>query len=103
MYIPYNKKKLCLLVLLFSTYISSIQRIIYFLASQTVELWRYEDPVLGDCKIPTFNNPTHGKVLIPSDAIFIVDLEQKKVSVSAGGKAFDIGKTIAYLVSSPVA
>lgn len=70
------------------------------LATQTVQLWRYKDPVLGDLKIPVFNNHTHDKVLIPSDWIFKVDVDKKIVSVSNGKENYLIGNAITYIVES---
>lgn len=71
-----------------------------FLATQTIQLWRYKDPVLGDLKIPVFNNPTQDKVLIPSDWVFEVDVDKKIVSVTNGKEKYNIGNTITYIVVS---
>lgn len=70
------------------------------LATQTVQLWRYKDPVLGDVKLPVFNNPTQDKVLIPSDWIFQVDVEKNVVNVTDGKEKYSVGKTITYIVDS---
>lgn len=63
-----------------------------------MQLWRYKDPILGDCTMPVFNNPTQGKELIPTEAVFDVDVENGKVSVRSGGKSYDLGRTVTYLV-----
>jgi hypothetical protein len=39
-----------------------------------VQLWRFEDPVLGDRKIPIFQEPTKGKVLVEPGSRFKVDV-----------------------------
>lgn len=61
-------------------------------------MWRYEDPHFGDLKIPVFNEPTTGKVLIPGDAEFKVDLERNKVSIVTGKDACFMGHVVTYLV-----
>lgn len=72
----------------------------FFKGTQEIQLWRYKDPVLGDCKIPAFNNPTQDKVLISTDSIFEVDVEKNIVKVTDGKEKHDIGRTIAYIVST---
>lgn len=71
-----------------------------FADMQTIQLWRYKDPVLGDCKIPPFNNPTQDKVLIPSEAVFEVDVEKNIVRVVNGKDKYDVGRTVTYIVSN---
>lgn len=65
---------------------------------QSVQLWRYEDPHFGDLKIPVFNEPTAGKVLIPADAKFKVDLEGNKVSIVTENDSNFVGHVITYLI-----
>lgn len=77
-----------------------VVRTFFVLATQTVQLWRYKDPVLGDLKIPAFNNPTQDKVLIPSDWTFDVDVNKNIVNVVNGKEKYLIGKTITYIVES---
>ncbi|XP_063905873.1 leucine--tRNA ligase, cytoplasmic [Zophobas morio] len=66
---------------------------------QSVQLWRFEDPVLGDRKLPAFQQPTKDKVLIEPDSIFKVDVQDKKVSIVSGSKVFDIGRSVSYLLN----
>ncbi|XP_060530694.1 leucine--tRNA ligase, cytoplasmic [Cylas formicarius] len=64
-----------------------------------VQLWRFEDPVLGEVTMPLFNEPTKGKVLLAKDSTFKVDSDQLKVYVaSKGNKSFEIGKQLTYLL-----
>ncbi|RZC35227.1 leucine--tRNA ligase, cytoplasmic, partial [Asbolus verrucosus] len=65
----------------------------------SVQLWRFEDPILGDRKIPIFQEPTKDKVLIDSDSIFKICLEKKKVTVVSGSKVSEIGRSLIYLVN----
>lgn len=50
--------------------------------------------------MPVFNNPTHDKVLIPSDWTFQVDVEKNIVNVSNGKEMYLIGNAITYIVES---
>lgn len=68
-------------------------------ATQTVQLWRYKDP-LGDLKIPVFKSPTSDKVLIPSHWSFEVDIDRKVVNVSNGKEKHNIGSAITYIVEN---
>jgi leucyl-tRNA synthetase len=65
---------------------------------QSVQLWRFEDPVLGDRKIPIFQEPTKGKVLVEPGSRFKVDVAGKKVSVVTGSKVLELGSSVIYLV-----
>ncbi|KAJ8952430.1 hypothetical protein NQ318_014522 [Aromia moschata] len=65
---------------------------------ESLQLWRFVDPVLGDCKLPYFNDPTKDKVLMPPDSIFKVDLDKKKVQIVSGSGTVDIGSQVTYLV-----
>ncbi|KAL3267329.1 hypothetical protein HHI36_011460 [Cryptolaemus montrouzieri] len=65
----------------------------------SIKLWRYEDPVLGPTKIPTFNQPTKDKVLIGNGSVFKVNVELKKVYVLQEGKEFETGTKVSYLVN----
>ncbi|CAH1173802.1 unnamed protein product [Phaedon cochleariae] len=66
---------------------------------ESIQLWRFEDPLLGPRKIPVFNEPTKNKVVIPPDSIFRVDVEQAKVKLSTGNQLVDIGREVTYLVT----
>ncbi|EFA02651.1 Leucine--tRNA ligase, cytoplasmic-like Protein [Tribolium castaneum] len=67
-------------------------------SAQSIQLWRFQDPVLGPRKIPTFQEPTKDKVLIKSDSIFKVNVQEKKVSVVSGSNVSEVGQSVIYLV-----
>lgn len=72
---------------------------IFFITDpQTVQLWRFEDPVLGPRKLPDFEESTKGKILIPTDSVFKVNMIEKQVEVVSGSKTFDVGTYLSYLV-----
>lgn len=70
-----------------------------FADQQDVHLWRFEDPRLGDRKLPIFQEPTKGKVLISPDSTFKVNINEKKVLVTSNSKQFEIGSSIIYLLN----
>ena len=63
-----------------------------------VQILRYEDPEVGPRKIPEFDNPEAGKIVISPSAVFHIDLEKKSVSVQENGKSINLGKQLVYLV-----
>ncbi|KAJ8976697.1 hypothetical protein NQ317_005914 [Molorchus minor] len=65
---------------------------------ESVELWRYEDPILGDCKLPHFNEPTKDKIKIPVSSTFKIDVDKKKVFIVSNGITVEIGTQVTYLV-----
>lgn len=66
--------------------------------TQTVELWRYTDPIMGPRAIPNLNSPLSGKELIPSNAVFHANVEKGQVDVSINSKSFSVGSQIVYIV-----
>ncbi|KAK3919230.1 Leucine--tRNA ligase, cytoplasmic [Frankliniella fusca] len=66
--------------------------------TQTVELYRYEDPVMGPRSIPNLNSPLAGKALLPSSAEFLADVTSGKVEVSINGKRHPVGSQLLYVV-----
>lgn len=64
-----------------------------------VDILRFEDPELGPRKLPQYDNPANGKVVIPSDSIFSIDTEKSEVSISSNGKKINVGDTLAYIVN----
>ncbi|KRT82169.1 tRNA synthetase, partial [Oryctes borbonicus] len=66
--------------------------------TKTIQLWRYEDPLLGDRKIPIFDQPYKDKVQVEKDSMFKVDLETLKISIENKGKAINLGKSITYVL-----
>lgn len=68
-----------------------------------VELWRYEDPVLGPRLIPKFASPKEGKSRINNSAIFRCDFESDSLFIEDTGKQIPIGRAIIYIVNDPPA
>ncbi|CAH0561246.1 unnamed protein product [Brassicogethes aeneus] len=67
-------------------------------SNQTIELWRFEDPVMGPLKMPLFNDPTKYKVKLTDSTNFKVDVEKSTILAINGKKSNLIGNTIIYLV-----
>ncbi|EDW87550.1 leucine--tRNA ligase, cytoplasmic [Drosophila yakuba] len=63
----------------------------------TLKIWRYEDPVLGPRKIPNFEDYKTGKTVL-GDGNFVLDVENKKVSVEQAGKLTEVGRNLIYVV-----
>lgn len=72
--------------------------IYFFTEPESVQLWRYQDPILGPFKLPNFNEPKKDKALIPTDSIFKVDVQNKKVLINIGKEVVEVGTQISYLV-----
>lgn len=64
-----------------------------------VQLWRYEDPIVGPRTMPAFKEETEGKLLIDNKTIFNVNLEKACVNVVVNGTEYMIGSHIIYLVT----
>ncbi|KAM9312433.1 leucine--tRNA ligase, cytoplasmic isoform 2-T2 [Gastrophryne carolinensis] len=62
-----------------------------------VKLMRYDDPVLGPRRVPVFGKDD-GKTIIPSQAAFHIDFNEKKVHIADNGLKTDIGDTLVYVV-----
>ena len=58
-----------------------------------VELWRFEDPIMGPRTIPSLDNPLQGKVQIKNGLRFSIDLQSQKVMLD--GKT-DVGQSLIY-------
>ncbi|XP_056634645.1 leucine--tRNA ligase, cytoplasmic [Diorhabda sublineata] len=62
----------------------------------SIELWRFEDPVLGPRKIPVFGESTNYKVKIPTESVFkIID---SKVKLEISNEIIDVGTQLTYIV-----
>ena len=57
-----------------------------------VQLYRFEDPILGPRKNPTLENPLDGKILLDNKSQFKIDLQAQKVFVDD----IDIGEVLIY-------
>lgn len=63
-----------------------------------VQIWRFEDPVLGPRKIPNFNDYKTGKVLLEEGTVSI-DLKSGAVNITtADGKKIEVGTSFIYIV-----
>ncbi|CAG9832359.1 unnamed protein product [Diabrotica balteata] len=63
---------------------------------ESIQLWRFEDPVLGPTKIPAFNEPTKNKIQVSPDSVFKID--ESKLKLLLGKETVDVGSQITYLV-----
>ena len=71
-----------------------------FSGSDKVELYRYEDPVLGPRSIPTPDWRV-GRVKVEADGKLEVNVEQGRVNlVSNGAAAVELGSQLTYIVSA---
>ena len=49
--------------------------------SKKVQLWRYEDPILGPRKFPNLETPHEGKIQLSNGCQFKIDITAQKVFV----------------------
>ncbi|CAB1316778.1 unnamed protein product [Coregonus sp. 'balchen'] len=63
-----------------------------------VKLMRFEDPVLGPCRVPILGMEEHGKLLICDKSSFSISLADRKVLMTDNGLSMDIGDTRVYLL-----
>ncbi|KAK6644321.1 Leucine--tRNA ligase, cytoplasmic [Polyplax serrata] len=66
-----------------------------------VELWRYDDHLLGPRTMPQLDKPTENKTMIPLEAKFHCDFTGNTLFISHNGNKIPIGKTVAYIVRDP--
>lgn len=64
-----------------------------------VKLLRYEDPVMGPRRMPVFEQPENGKVILDSNATLFADINSKKVTVTEGKSSVDVGSQLVYIVA----
>ena len=70
-----------------------------FSGSDKVELYRYEDPVLGPRSIPTPDWRV-GRVKVKADGKLEVNVEQGHVNLSSNGSpAVELGSQLVYVVT----
>lgn len=63
-----------------------------------IQVWRFEDPLLGPRKIPIFNDHTTGKILL-EDGTFSIDLKKDEVHLTTDdGKKIQVGTSFTYIV-----
>lgn len=59
---------------------------------------RFDDPLLGPRRVPVLGKEEAEKTAIPEQAVFHIDLAEKRVCVTESGLRRDIGDTMVYLV-----
>lgn len=59
---------------------------------------RFDDPVLGPRRVPVLGKEDAEKTLILEQAVFNVDLAEKRIYITENGLTKDIGDTVVYLV-----
>lgn len=75
-----------------------LAKIIGFKAeTSSLQIWHYEDPLMGPRKIPSFQDFKTGKTQL-TDGDFVLDVEAKRVSVKQAGKLTDVGRQLIYVV-----
>ena len=62
-------------------------------SEKNLKFWRFQDPVLGPRVIPNLEKPLEGKVELPSETKFHIDLDTQKVFVNDN---VDVGQVIVY-------
>ena len=59
-----------------------------------IQLWRYEDPILGPRTFPSLEKPLEGKAQVTDGCVIKVDLKAQKVFVNN----VDIGEVMIYRI-----
>ena len=59
-----------------------------------IELWRFEDPLLGPRNMPTMKDPLEGKVQLKNGSNFHIDLATQKIYFDK----VDLGEVIVYRI-----
>lgn len=69
-----------------------------FLDLNALNIWRYEDPILGPRKIPNLNEPFKGKQLL-EDGIFEINAEKNEIILETDGATkLNVGTSFIYVV-----
>lgn len=76
-----------------------LQMIFLFTDSSAVLLYRYEDPVLGPRTMPTLVDILKGKVLVPSNGVFNVNVTTETITIKIGKEIHQIGNEILYFIN----
>ena len=65
-----------------------------------MKLLRYNDPLLGPRKLPSFENFTSEKSTIDADETFIVDVDKAEVKLTCSGSdcTLPLGSQVVYVV-----
>lgn len=60
---------------------------------------RFDDPLRGPRRVPVLGKEDAEKSPILDEAVFHIDLAQKRVRLTENGQTTDIGDTLVYLVN----
>ncbi|KAF5297292.1 hypothetical protein FQA39_LY12131 [Lamprigera yunnana] len=63
----------------------------------SVQLWRFQDPILGDRKLVPFNDPFANKLIIPTESSF--EVKENKVNVLCDNDIFELGRSVIYVLT----
>lgn len=66
----------------------------------SIELYRYDDPILGPRSKPRSENILKGKIQIPPSAEFNVNTETKSIEIRVGGSTYSVGEYLIYIDKS---
>ncbi|XP_076289357.1 leucyl-tRNA synthetase [Lasioglossum baleicum] len=66
----------------------------------SVSLYRHSDPCLGPRTKPVADDILKGKIEIPPNSVFNVDIENKTIQLNVNGNLHDIGNELVYIVRS---
>lgn len=58
----------------------------------------FQDPELGPRKLPKYDDPKAGKVIVETDSRFTIDVEKQDVTFTSNGTKVKVGNTMAYIV-----
>lgn len=62
-----------------------------------LRIWRFEDSVLGPRKLPAFNEPLRGKILM-EDGVFSIDVDRSEVTLKTETSSLNVGTSFIYVV-----
>ncbi|KAF7287224.1 hypothetical protein GWI33_002043 [Rhynchophorus ferrugineus] len=65
---------------------------------ELVDLYRFEDPIIGLVTLPSFEEPLKGKTAIPHNSTFNVDLDTSEINVVLDKKTVGLGKQVTYIL-----
>jgi hypothetical protein len=59
----------------------------------------YIDPVAGPRKLPTVENPRANTAYVDREAVFVVDVPRRDVTLQHNGQSTSVGSQLVYLVN----
>lgn len=69
-----------------------------FVELELVDLYHFEDPILGLVTMPSFDEPLKDKAAIPRDSTFNVDLNTSEINIVLDKKTIALGKQVTYIL-----